>query len=107
MVRLLAQQNKPRKDEKQKINWQIIHNYSTYTKSDEEYQALYFGPDAQIPVKVNKTAVYKDFQVFFHSLLKDISNILKKELTQIKTNLRNTCDKYTKIRVPYKYGKVV
>ena len=84
-----------------------MHNYSTYTQSDEEYQALYFGPDTQIPVKVNKTAVYKDFQVFFHSLLKDISNILKKELSQIKTNLRNTCDKYTKIRVPYKYGKVV
>ena len=24
-----------------------------------------------------------------------------------KTNLRNTCDKYTKIKVPYKYRKVV
>ena len=23
-----------------------------------------------------------------------------------KTNLRNTCDKYTKIKVPYKYRKV-
>ena len=25
----------------------------------------------------------------------------------IKANLRNTCDKYTKIKVPYKYRKVV
>ena len=29
------------------------------------------------------------------------------ELRQIKANLRNTCDKYTKIKVPYKYRKVV
>ena len=48
------------------------------------------------PVKVNRNAIYTEFEVFFQSLLKDISNIPENELRQIKTNLRNTCDKYTK-----------
>ena len=56
---------------------------------------------------MNKNAIYTEFEVFYQSLLKDISDIPVNKLRQIKTNLRNTCDKYTKIKVPYKYRKVV
>ena len=59
------------------------------------------------PVKVNRNAIYTEFEVFFQSLLKEISNIPENELRQIKTNLRNTCDKYTKKKKPFKYRKVV
>ena len=51
LIKLIEQQNKPRKDEQQKTHRQTVHNYLTYTLSDEEYQALYFGPDTQIQVK--------------------------------------------------------
>ena len=57
-------------------------------------------------VKLNRNAIYTEFEVFFQSLLKDISNIPENELRQIKTNLRNTCDKCTK-KTPFKYRKVV
>ena len=53
MIRLQEQQNKPRKDEQKKIQQQIVHNYSTYTLSDEQYDALSFDLDTQIPVKGN------------------------------------------------------
>ena len=46
MTKLIEQQNKPIKNEQQKIHRQTVHNYyPTYTLLDEEYQALYFGPD--------------------------------------------------------------
>ena len=55
---------------------------------------------------MNKNAIYTEFEVFFQGLLKDISTIPENELRQIKANLRNTCDQYTKIKVPYNYRKV-
>ena len=77
-------------------------------KSEEQHEALSFGLDTHIPVKVNKNAIYTELEVFFQSILKDISKFPENELRQTKANLRNTCDKYTKIiKVPYKYRKVV
>ena len=43
MIRLREQQSKSTKDEQQKIQWQIVHNYSIYALSDEQYEALSFG----------------------------------------------------------------
>ena len=106
-VKLCEQQNKPRKYEQKKIHQQIVHNCSTYTLSDDQYEALPFGLDTHIAVKANKNAIYAEFEVSLQSLLRDISNNSEKELRQTKTSLRNMCDKYTKIKVPYKYRKVV
>ena len=92
---------------KKKIHRQIVHNYSSYTLSDEQYEAISFDLDTHVPVKVNKNAIYTEFEVFYQSLLKNISNIPENELRQIKMNHKNMCDKYTKIKVPYKYRKVV
>ena len=64
LIRLREQQNKPRKDEQKKIHRQIVHNYSSYTLSDEQYEALPFGLDTHIPVKVNKNAIYTEYEVF-------------------------------------------
>ena len=96
MIRLREQQNKPTKDEQKKIHRQIVHNYSSYALSDKQYEALYIGLDTHVPVKVNKNAIYTEFEVFYQSLLKDISNIPVNELRQIIMQLRNKCDKYTK-----------
>ena len=49
----------------------------------------------------------QSLKFFYQSLLKDISNIPENELRQIKTSPRNTRDKYTKIKGPYKYRKDV
>ena len=108
LIRSCEQQNKPRKDEQKKINRQIEHNYSRYTLSYEQYEALSLGLDTHIPAKVKKkNAIYTEFEFFYQSLLKDISNISENELQLIKTKLRNTCDKHTKIKAPYKYRKFV
>ena len=96
MTGVCQQRNKRRKGEQQKTHRKIAHNYTTYTLSDEQYEALSFGLDTQILVKVDENAIYIEFEIFFKSLLKDISNIPENELRQVKTNLRITYDKIIK-----------
>ena len=76
---MLEEQNKPRKDEQKKIYQQILLNYSSYKLSDEQYEALSCGLLTHIPLKVNKNPIYIEFEVFYQSLLKDISNITENE----------------------------
>ena len=51
--------------------------------------------------------IYTEFEVFYQGLLTDIGNIPETELQLIKTKLRSTWEKYTKIKVPYKYRKII
>ena len=90
-----------------KFNKHIVHNYSTYSLSNEQYIALSYGLDTHIPSRTNANMIYTEFEVFYQGLLKDIGNIPETELQLIKTKLRNTCEKYTKIKVPYKYRKMI
>ena len=39
--------------------------------------------------------------------MRNLTHIPDHELTLLKTKLRSTCEKYSKINVPYKYEKVI
>ena len=65
--------------------------------------ALAYGLDHHIPTNINKNAIFTEFEQFFQNLLRDILLIPENELSRIKTKLRNTCDKYCNVKVPYKY----
>ena len=45
--------------------------------------------------------------MFYQNLRKNISSIPETKLQQIKTKLLSNCDKYAKIKVPYKHRKIV
>ena len=53
-----------------------------------------------IPSRTNFDMIYTEFEVFYQGLLKDIGNIPETELQLTKTKLRNTYEKYAKIKVP-------
>ena len=63
--------------------------------------------DTHILANTNSNTTATEFELFFQNLLRDISNIPKCELSKIKTKLRNTCEKYSKVKVPYKHRKIV
>ena len=69
--------------------------------------ALSCGLDQHIPSSLNKTDINVEFEQFYEGLLKDILNILEGNLTTLKTKLLCTCEKYTRIKFPYKYQKTV
>ena len=85
----------------------IVNNYSSYVLSKDEKFALSYGLENRIPTKISRNAINTEFEQFYQRLLYGISHIPEEDLAHIKTKLRNTCEKYSKIRVPYKYRKIV
>ena len=82
---------------------QIIYTFTSYVLSRDEEIALSYGLDQHIPSNLNKTDTEAEFEQLYQGLLKDISNIPEENLSTLKTKLRSTREKYTRITVPYKY----
>ena len=45
--------------------------------------------------------------MFYQNILKDISHLNNDVITSLKSKLQHTCDKYSRIKVPYKYRNVI
>ena len=84
-----------------------VHNYSSYVLSKEEEKALSFGLDEHIPTACNRNKLFVEFETFYQNILKDIAHLPADDITRLKTKLRYTCEKYSQIRVPYKYRTVI
>ena len=69
--------------------------------------ALNYGLDQYIPCTVNYSSINTTFELFFQNILWDISHMPEQNLADVKTKLRNTCKKYCKIKVPFKYKEVI
>ena len=100
-------QHKPKRQNEEKLKRQIIRNFSFYVSSHEECIALSFGFDTHIRRNTNTNKIYTEFEMFYQNLQKNFSNILETKLQQIKTKVLRNCDKYAKIKVPYKHRKIV
>ena len=85
----------------------MVHTLSSHALTEEAMTALAYGLDHHIPTNINKNAIFTEFEQFFQNLLRDISHIPENELSRIKTKLRNTCEKYCNVKVPYKYRDIV
>ena len=66
-----------------------------------------FGLDEHIPSVYNRNKLFAEFEMFYQNILKDISHLNNDVITRLKTKLRHTCDKYSRIKVPYKYRNVI
>ena len=75
--------------------------------SNKEHTALSFGLDHHIPTKSKGVAIEEEFEQFYQGLLRHLTHIPGNELTSFKTKLRSTCEKYSRINVPYKHKKVI
>ena len=84
-----------------------VEKFSSYVLLNEEYTALSFGLNHHIPTKSKGVAVEVEFKQFYQGLLRNLTHIPGNELTSLKTKLRSTCQKYSKINVPHKYKKVI
>ena len=80
-----------------------VHNFSSHVLSNEEHTAHSFGLDQHIPTKSKDVAIEVKFEQFYQGLLRNLTDIPDNELTLLKTKLRSTYEKNSKINVPYKY----
>ena len=84
-----------------------VQNFSWYQLSTDEYTTLSYGLDHHISARLNNNRIHTEFEEFYQGILKDITHIPENYLSSLKTKLRNTCKKYSKIRVPYKYEEII
>ena len=84
-----------------------VHNFSSYQLSSKEEEVLSFGLDEHISSVCNRNKLFTKFEMFYQNILKDISHLNNDVITRFKTKLRHTCDKYSQIKVPYKYRNVI
>ena len=64
-----------------------MHNFSSYTLSDDEIMVLNYGLDQHIPYTVNYNSINTEFKLFYQNILCDISHIPEQNLAHVKTKL--------------------
>ena len=69
--------------------------------------ALSYGLDHQIPIRNNRNNITTEFEYFYQTLLNDISHIPEVQLRQVKTKLRDACEKYCRITIRYRHCKSI
>ena len=107
LIKFHKNQNIVPENHKTSFAKRIAHNFSSYHLSDAEITALSYGLETHIPTNTNSNTIATEFELFFQNLLSDISDIPESEISKIKTNLRNTCENYSKVKVPYRHRKIV
>ena len=79
-----------------------MQNLSSYQLSSKEKEL-----DEHIPCACNQNKLFTEFKMFYQNILKDISYLNNNVITRLKTKLRHTFDKYSPIKVPYKYCNAI
>ena len=77
------------------------------TLSSTEELGLVYGLEQHIPVKLNKHAIKTEFEVFYQSLLKNISHIPENDISLINTKTAKYMWKIQQGYVPYEYRRIV
>ena len=86
---------------------QTVHNFLSYHLTKEEEKALSFGFDKHIPTGLNRNKLFTGFKRFYQNILNDLPNLPEHDTVALKTKLCHTCEKYSQIKVPYKYRTVI
>ena len=81
-------------NEEEKQSKNIRHNFSSYSLTKEEVEALSYGIDQHIPKYNDRNNINTEFELLFQNILNDIFNTAQETLTNIKTNLRSYCEEY-------------
>ena len=84
-----------------------VQNYSSYILSEQEMIALSFGLEQHIPNRFCKNSICAEFEQFYQIIFHNIRHLSQDDINRIKTKMRSTCEKYSRINVPYKYRKTV
>ena len=82
-----------------------VHNLSSYQLSEEEYKALSYGLDYNVPLKTSNNVINTESETFYQSILSNISHIPDDQLAVLKTRIRNT--RHSRISVPYRYRQII
>ena len=72
----------------------IVHNFSSYDLTAEEYHILSFVLDHHIPTQIQENTVKTEFEAFFYHLNKQLQHLTADERDELKYKLRRSCENY-------------
>ena len=78
---------------------------SSYTLTEDEYNAFAFGLDHHTPERTNKNIIVTEFEPYFQSINRYVNEIPVNNISHLKTKLKNICDRYNRVRVRINFGK--
>ena len=84
-----------------KLSFTILH------RTPEEEHALSFGLDDHIPKKQNDIKIKTEFESFYYQILKHTNQLDQRRQDELKSKIRRTSENYSRIKVPYKYQKII
>ena len=84
-----------------------VSNLPCYILKEVEYNALDFEVDHHIPTRTNKNIIDTEFELYLQRINRYINDIPDNNISHLKTKLRNIWDRYNRIRLPYKFQKIV
>ena len=73
----------------------------------EDEKALSSSLYEHISIGLNPNKLFTEFEIFYQNILNDLPNLPEHNTMALKTKLRHTCEKYSQIKVPYKYRTVI
>ena len=68
--------------------------FSSCYLTKEEVRALSYTLDQHIPNCTDRNTINTEIELLFQNVLNEICNIQEESLTNIKTKLRSSCEKY-------------
>ena len=84
-----------------------ICNMSSYHLTHEEERALSHSLDHHIPSKTDPNLIYTEFETYCQSIRRKVTNLPGIQTLHLKTKLRNACEQYNNINVPYKKREII
>ena len=84
-----------------------ICNMSSYQLTHEEERVLSYSLDHHIPSKTDPNLIYTEFKSYFQSIRHNITNLPEIQTLHLKTKIRNACEQYNNINVPYKEREII
>ena len=81
----------------------VVHNFSSYTLSDDEYRLLSFSLDHYIPGKEIGKITQVEFERFYQEILDHtghLSHLAEREKIELKTKFMDTFSKFSRVKIP-------
>ena len=88
----------------------VVHNFSTYTLSDDEHRLLSFSLDHYIPGKDYGKRTQVEFERLYQEILDHtghLEHLSERDKIQLKTKFMDTFTKFSRVRIPEEEKKVL
>ena len=104
----LRHEGQPQKNgSKAKLIRSVIHNFSSYSLSEEEIKVLSYSLDHYVPGKEYGKRTQVEFERFYQGIQQHTSHLTERDKVELKSKFLGTYNKYSKVPVSQEDKKIL